>query len=289
MKIDRYEPNVAPDAVVNSLHCSGAAIVQRYFHGAVLETLQRDLEPFVHTMPAGSRSSDLGEQQFHGARTVRFGGVSGRSAAFSEMLCDPLPIAVAESLLLPNCGEIQCAGTQVMAIGSGEPAQNLHCDQSAWEWFNAMPNAPEVAVSAMVALTDFTAENGATRIVPGSNQLPFGSPEAYDERRAVQATMPAGSVLFYTGKVVHGAGANRSHEARIGLHIFYALGWLRSEEAHQLALDEAVAYRCSEQARRLLGFAQYTPKGAGGRLWTVDYEDPGERYRDHDRERHPAP
>ncbi len=280
MEIDRYEPGVTPEAVVSSLHSTGVAIVEQYFCGAALESLQEDLEPVVGTMPAGSRSSDLGEQQFHGARTVRFGGVSGRSSVFAEILCDPLLLAVAEALLLPNCGEIQCAGTQVMAIGAGEPAQNLHCDQSAWEWFNTISDSPEVAVSAMVALTDFTAENGATRVVPGSNKIPFGNPEAYDERRAIQATMPAGSVLFYTGKVVHGAGANNSRATRIGAHIFYALGWLRSEEAHQLALDEAIAYQLSERARRLLGFAQYTPKCGGGRLWTVDYEDPGNRYRE---------
>jgi ectoine hydroxylase-related dioxygenase (phytanoyl-CoA dioxygenase family) len=279
MDIPRHGPDADLPSVVAGLRSHGAVIVERRFHGRVLDTLRSDLAGWVERMPAGSQTGSADEREFHGERTTRFGGLAAKSPAFVDVLLDPVLLGAAETLLLPACGEIQCAGTQVMAVGPGEPTQSLHRDQGAWSWFDRRTDQPEVAVSAMVAITDFTAGNGATRVVPGSHCTRTDDPVAYDEHRATPAEMPAGSVLLFTGRAVHGAGANHSDRTRIGMHVFYALGWLRPEEAHQLALTDADARRLPERARRLLGFGDYDPRDGGGRLWTVDYEDPAVRYR----------
>ncbi len=101
-------------------------------------------------------------------------------------------------------------------------------------------------------MTDFTEANGATRIIPGSQDLPddFGHP--------VDATVPAemtkGSCLLYTGKVYHGGGANRTDETRVGLNITYNVAWLRQEENQYLSLPREVAETLDDDLLRLMGY-----------------------------------
>ena len=87
--------------------------------------------------------------------------------------------------------------------------------------------------------------------------------------------MPAGAVLFYNGKVIHGGGANAtSNQWRIGLHAGFVLGWLRAEENHQLTTSLETASKLPEHAQRMLGFRSYVPPKAA-RLGLVNYEDAG--------------
>jgi ectoine hydroxylase-related dioxygenase (phytanoyl-CoA dioxygenase family) len=193
-----------------------------------------------------------------------------------SLITHPLLVGWSERALLPSCGSIQLAGSQAMVVGPGEAAQYLHRDQSAWAWFNQLlPGGPEVVTVCMVAVTDFTEGNGATRVVPGSHRL-ADDERLYDPAAGVAAEMSAGSVLLFSGKTVHGAGANRTADKwRFGINLAYALGWLRSEEAHPFAIEPDVARSLPPRARQLLGFTQYDPPvGDGGRLWLVDFEDP---------------
>ena len=129
----------------------------------------------------------------------------------------------------------------------------------------------------MVALTSFTAENGATRVVPGSHLM--ADDRAHDPAATVPAEMAPGSVLLFSGRTVHAAGANHTGSARHGLHVSYVLGWLRTEENHQLAVPEHTARTLPSTVRKLLGFEQYDPAASGGaRLGLVDWEDPARRY-----------
>jgi hypothetical protein len=279
MSLRHLPPDTSVDEIVRTLDADGAVVIDHLFTGSVLDTLQRDLLPHVEAHHPGSRTGYLDEQRFHGSRTVRFGGLAAKSPAFVDVMLHPLVLGSAERLLAPLTGDIQCAGGQVMAIGGGEAAQGLHRDRGAWAFLFEGGFRGVVAVSAMVAVTDFTAANGATRVVPGSQRM-AASDSSYYEARVEQAEMAAGSVLLYTSDVVHGGGANLTDSTRVGMHLFYALGWLRPEEAHQLALTRDDALRMPEAARKLLGFtAHYQGESGGGRLWTVDYEDPAPSFR----------
>jgi ectoine hydroxylase-related dioxygenase (phytanoyl-CoA dioxygenase family) len=125
----------------------------------------------------------------------------------------------------------------------------------------------------MWALTDFTEENGATRVVVGSNL-------AEDKRRYEQddtqpATMARGSVLFYSGSVYHGGGANRSADARIGLNITYNVAWLRQEENQYLSVPRDVAETLPTELLRLMGYE----RGAYALGYIDDLRDPIEAVR----------
>jgi ectoine hydroxylase-related dioxygenase (phytanoyl-CoA dioxygenase family) len=110
-------------------------------------------------------------------------------------------------------------------------------------------------VTALWALEDFTAANGATRIVPGSHR-PSGKP---DPAEAVPAEMPAGSVLLFSGRLYHGAGPNTATRPRLGVVIDYIQPWLRPCEAHTLSTSHAEARQLPQRLQELLGFNQPTP------------------------------
>jgi ectoine hydroxylase-related dioxygenase (phytanoyl-CoA dioxygenase family) len=66
--------------------------------------------------------------------------------------------------------------------------------------------------------------------------------------------MPRGSVLCYSGTVIHGGGQNRSDAARIGLNITYCLGWLRQEENQFLSCPPQIARTLEPAITDLLGY-----------------------------------
>ena len=162
---------------------------------------------------------------------------------------------------------------QMMIVMPGGNPQYMHRDSDDWPTMNT-PTTPVCQVSCMFALSDFTAENGATRVVPGSHKCANYSREATEDE-ITQAVMPLGSGMIYTGKVLHSAGANRTkNEARFGLHMSYIYGWLTPEEAGCLGVTEERAKTLTPQQQRLLGYRCYDGSDLnGGRLWTVDYED----------------
>jgi ectoine hydroxylase-related dioxygenase (phytanoyl-CoA dioxygenase family) len=82
--------------------------------------------------------------------------------------------------------------------------------------------------------------------------------------------MPKGSVLFYTGSLYHGGGANRSDETRYGANITYNLAWLRQEENQYLATPLEVARTLPVDLLRLMGYA----RGAYALGYVDDMRDP---------------
>ena len=157
----------------------------------------------------------------------------------------------------------------LICIGPGESPQMLHRDELNWPYAT---RTKEITVTAIFALTDFTEANGATMIAPGSNHWEGVLPSAPEESLC-RATMPAGSALLYSGKVIHGGGANVTKDQwRVGLHAGFCCGWLRAEENYQLTVPLEVARTLPERAQYLLGFRPYSPD-FGGRLGLVDYDD----------------
>jgi ectoine hydroxylase-related dioxygenase (phytanoyl-CoA dioxygenase family) len=109
----------------------------------------------------------------------------------------------------------------------------------------------------MWALDDFTEENGATRVVPGSHR--WTDRMAGPDDATVPAVMPAGSVMFYVGKIWHGGGANRTDAPRLGVILEYVAAWLRAQENHLLAVPRDVVATLPERLQELLGYNIYPP------------------------------
>jgi ectoine hydroxylase-related dioxygenase (phytanoyl-CoA dioxygenase family) len=114
-----------------------------------------------------------------------------------------------------------------------------------------------VVVNTMWALDDFTADNGATRLIPGSHRWVDRQPAADDP--VVLAEMSAGSVAFYVGRIWHGGGANRTTRPRLGVILEYVAAWLRAQETHLLAVPRSVVAELPERLQELLGYNIYPP------------------------------
>ena len=104
----------------------------------------------------------------------------------------------------------------------------------------------------MWAVTDFTEENGATRIVPGSHRWTDDRTPEFAE--IVQADMPAGSVLIYNGSLLHGGGPTIQIGIGVVWHYITLLGWLRQEENQYLAISMEEARAFPEKVQRLMGY-----------------------------------
>jgi ectoine hydroxylase-related dioxygenase (phytanoyl-CoA dioxygenase family) len=201
---------------------------------------------------------------------MRFAGLAQRSDAFLDILTDPFYLSVADGVL----GDDYWMNTgQMMIIGPGEKAQVIHRDADNWPRV-CTPDGGEVTLSCMFAISEFTADSGATVVVPGSHRWSDYRRRA-EPHEMCRAVMPAGAGMIYTGRVLHGGGANVTSDVfRYGMHLSYLVPWLTPEEAAPLATEwERVAHR-SERAQRLLGWRSAGNRHrSGARLWTVDYED----------------
>jgi ectoine hydroxylase-related dioxygenase (phytanoyl-CoA dioxygenase family) len=173
-----------------------------------------------------------------------------RSPASHGLIRHPLVLDVT-GRLLHRARSYQLHLTQVISIGPGSPAQTVHRDQWAFDFFE-FPADHHVQCNTIWAMIDFTEENGATRVIPGSQAWPDSFEHTVDE--TVAAEMSRGSCLLYTGKVYHGGGANRSDHTRVGLNITYDVAWLRQEENQYLSVPRSVAETLDDDFLRLLGY-----------------------------------
>ena len=176
-----------------------AAVVEGVFSRQQVDSILSELEPFIE----GTRPID---DDFVGRSTTRTGALVTRSPTSRQAVVHPLVLEVASEFLSPFASNIQLNLTQIMRILPGETAQGLHRDRYLWS--RSLARNVEPQFNCIWALTDFTEENGATRIVPGSQHWDWDRP--LKDIDSTPAEMPAGSVLFYTGSIVHGGGANRS-------------------------------------------------------------------------------
>lgn len=266
--------DLLPD-VLAAIESDGGVIVENLIGAEPAGEILDDLTEGYEEIPAGSRSGSDVWETFHGNNTVRFTGLAARSRTFVDhALLNPMLLAVADALLLPNGADYWLNTGQVMAVGPGERAQYLHRDENNWP--EAVADGKELTISCMFALGDFTRENGATVVLPGSHHLPAGirrgDDDGDDRFERAMAEMPTGSGMIYTGKVVHGAGANTTDAVRHGMHLSFVVGWLRPEEASPLMVDRELAATLPPRARQLLGWGSYHSRG-GGRTWLVDFED----------------
>ena len=257
MPIPRLAATASGQEVADALDREGCAVVERLVPPALLDQARGELRPHLEATPVGT-------DDFMGHRTRRTGGLVARSATCRDLVMHPL-VLDAVGGVLGHATSFQLHLTQVIAIGPS--AQMIHRDQWAFDFF-PFPAGYEVQCNTIWAMTDFTEENGATRLVPGSHRLE--DRREFQTSDTVPAEMPAGSVLLYTGALYHGAGANRSAGTRYGLNITYAVSWLRQEENQYLSVPPEIARTLPEPLLRLMGYA----RGAYSLGYVDDLRDP---------------
>lgn len=259
MAVLRLPASASADEVAAALAGEGVVIVDHLVPPEVMDRARAELAPWLEATAAGPDA-------FTGRNTRRTGGLIARSATCRELLTHPLVLA-SVGKVLSRATSFQVHLTQVIAIGPGEPAQAIHRDQWAFDFF-PFPKGYEVQCNTIWAMSDFTAENGATRVIPGSHQ--FDDRMRFSAEDTLPAEMPKGSVVFYTGSLYHGGGANRSAAARYGVNLTYNVSWLRQEENQYLSVPPEVVRTLPRELLRLMGYA----RGAYALGYVDDLRDP---------------
>ncbi len=243
MSVTHLPAGATTDDIHDVLLRDGALIIDDLADSHLIDRVLAEMTPYIEATPPGS-------DDFSGRNTRRTGALVARSPSSHELIQHPLILDVTGKLL-HRAQSYQLHLTQVISIGPDSPGQSIHRDQWAFDFFE-FPSDHHVQCNTIWALNDFTEENGATRLIPGSQDLPNSFEHTVDE--TVPAEMSKGSCLLYTGKVYHGGGANRSDETRMGLNITYDVGWLRQEENQYLSVPHDVAATLPDDLLRLIGY-----------------------------------
>jgi ectoine hydroxylase-related dioxygenase (phytanoyl-CoA dioxygenase family) len=271
-KLKEYREADGIAAIMEGLAEDGGVIVRDFIDGDLLKRLNAELEADIQKTNPGAALDDSNAAAFWGFRTKRFTRLAARTPSFADLLDHDLMHQWASRALKQgywlNTG-------QAMIVGPGEKEQVLHRDIVLWPSFiDGAKDAPEALVSILLALSDFTEEVGATRVVPGSH-LWDDFRRAADPASYVSAVMPAGSALLYLGKTVHGAGANATpHTWRRGLHMSFVLGWLTPEEASPIGVPWEIARSYPLRVQQMLGYV--SPRHSvdvSPMNWLVDFKD----------------
>ncbi|GAA5077740.1 ectoine hydroxylase-related dioxygenase (phytanoyl-CoA dioxygenase family) [Thermocatellispora tengchongensis] len=229
---------VSVDAVLDTLGRDGYAIVQDMLSPAEVAAARAEIGGLLAGAPTGRNA-------FEGLRTRRLYAIFAKTRLFDGPATHPLVLGVLDRLLR----HYHLSAPTGIEIGPGEEAQALHPDDGIYP----LPRPhPEVVVNVMWPLDDFTAANGATRIVPGSHR--WGEERPGPGAPVVVAEMPAGSAMFFLGSLWHGGGANTTDRPRLGVIMHYAAAWLRQQESHLLAVPPEVVRGLPERLQELLGY-----------------------------------
>ena len=257
------------ERILEILDEDAGLIIDNFLSDQNLESINNDLKPYLNV-------TRNGQDEFTGFETKRVGALMARSKTCQDLALDPLINQMADSFLGPHCESYQLHFTSAIQIGPGESSQILHRDRGVWGGY--IPRKIETQFSTVWAINDFTKENGATQVVPGSHKW-HKDREPLPEEIAY-AEMKAGSVFIYTGSVLHGGGTNVTEQPRLGVFLHYAPSWLRQEENQYLSCPPEVAKDFSPELRSLIGYSKggyvlgfFTdPEDKEGRLESVSPE-----------------
>lgn len=246
--------------LADHLRRDGYVIVDDLVPDSLMDTIGAELAPYLDATP-------MGYNAMIGRNTRRTGALIARSPACRTLVQDPTILGVCKDFL-GHASAFQLMLTQVISIEPGESDQALHRDQNAFDFY-PFPDDYHVQCNTLWAMTDYTAEMGATRVVPGS-QVGDKKPTDYADVECVQAEMSRGSVLLYSGKIVHSGAANRSDRVRRAININYCVGWVRQEENQFLSVPPEVARTLDDDLLKLIGYQE----GAWAMGYFRDFEDP---------------
>ena len=242
------QDNVDPaliKAAMEQIGRDGYIILKNLFTHEEMDTLKADASTrFKHSK---------GRNNFEGLATQRLYSMMAETDIANPMVEHPLILGLLDKIFEPN---YLLSQLQVINIHPDEAAQPLHYDDGFYPW-----PRPRRALGAatIIAVDDFTEDNGATVLIPGSHAWGDQMPTEADKAKRIKAIMPKGSVLFFLGTLWHGGGSNQSGDPRMCLTAQYCAPFCRTQENYSLSIPKAQVKTFSENIQRLLGYSIHPP------------------------------
>lgn len=258
-KVTALPVSASVDEAVDVVERDGAVIIEDFIDAATLRGLGEDVGPALDRQPQG-------DGRLVGERTKLIPALVRRTKYSVMIMRQPHFLGAARHFLqrpvrawlgeqrMEFVPTIQLGISRAIQLWPGAGVQALHRDDTSH--LRTHPG-PESRVQIMLAVTAFTARNGATRVILGSHMWDDERPPR--EHEAIPAQMRSGSALLWLGSTYHGAGANISGAPRTGVSYAYDLGNLRQEENQYLSVPLDVVRGYPEDIQRLLGYEACPP------------------------------
>ncbi|HLV33740.1 MAG TPA: phytanoyl-CoA dioxygenase family protein [Spirillospora sp.] len=192
---------------------------------------------------------EAGKEVHQEAGTDRLSDLVNKDAMFDICFTHPRVLAAISHVLK---GEFKLSSLNFRAALPGQGLQALHCD-----WKGPVEPDDYYVCNSIWLLDDFTAENGATRVVPGSQRWGQTPQQAMDDPKAahpdeVLLLAPAGTVVIFNSHTWHGGTLNRSDQRRRAMHSYFC----RRDQPQQLNQRQYIRpetyARLSDAARYIL-------------------------------------
>lgn len=231
------------------LRQDGFTIIEDFADAVTVAAIREGLAPHL--------GSHLGRNSFEGLTTERVYTLVARGRVFERVTEEARVLAILDRFLQPG---YLLTASQAICIYPGEAAQAVHIDDG----FYRQPRPrPAFSLSLIAAVDAFTAENGATEVIPGSHLWSDAQVEALTpvevEAQLRPVVMPSGACLVFQGNLLHRGGANRSARPRLAFTNQYCEPWGRTQENFFLGVPRDVVAAMSPRLQSLLGYEIWPP------------------------------
>jgi ectoine hydroxylase-related dioxygenase (phytanoyl-CoA dioxygenase family) len=223
---------------VEHLRSDGYVVLPDLLGSPDLDTVRGELAAHLAAAP-------FGRNDFEGFRTQRAYALLAKAPATAMLVAHPAVLAVLDEVLDPA---YLLSANIAINVHPGETAQSLHSDDG----YCPLPRPRRaVGVSAVWAIDEFTRDNGATEVIPGSHLWTDHGADPRDPRiRTIE--MGAGSVVIFFGTTLHRGGAHNGSAPRLGITPQYCQPWIRQIENMALAIPPDVASTLPRRVQSLL-------------------------------------
>ena len=195
----------------------------------------------------------IGVESSHRGTARHLANLVGLSPIFFDLIDHEKVLPYVEAIM---GSDLILGSLNARIVRPGDGKQSLHSDIPLPLHRYGL-DAP-VMMNTVWPLHDYTCDNGATRIVPGSHQSHMQEPpEGFDTRYEVQAEIPAGSVIILNGQTWHGGGENKSLSKRAAIFGHYRYGqWMRFQCDPHDQFSPPWLEQLSHRQKRLLRMTQ---------------------------------
>lgn len=240
------------DGIKAALAADGLVLIENFVTGDALKRAQDTVWEVVEE----DRARNIKAKNFSfdpDDRNIRIFNLIGKRQLFRDMVMDPLAITIGKHLLGDPFSISNFSGN---ITGPGSGKMIMHADAG----YVPAPWPPYAfAMNVAWALSDFTEEVGATRVVPGS--MHFGHAPTYDamgqvtdpRAQTIPIECPAGSIFIMDGRVWHQTGANVTKDTqRIGLFAYYVRSFIKPQYDWQRAIPPDLRQEMSPELLAML-------------------------------------
>ena len=233
---------------IRSINETGYTVVRGLLSQEQIAAIRLALKPWL-------QKQLMGRNDFEGFKSERVYALLAKSPIFSTIVAHQDVLTIVDHFL---DADYLLSSNLAINLHPGETVQRFHADHTD------VPNCERTIVngiSTVWAFDDFTEDNGATEVIPGSHLWP--AKQTISNHKAEKVLMSAGSVMIFHGSLYHRGGANSSQGTRLAITPQYCQPWLRQLENMTLVVPPAAASQLPERVQELLGYSIRAPGFTG--------------------------